>query len=448
MNSLIQSASTFFDRPGFNWKAVILGFSTASFVFESYLKYRQIQKVANAKEVSPLIKDKIDSETLLKSSRYSLAKLKFSLVASFYSLVQNIAFYQCDLLAKLWSGASYLASSSVLPAVFVGSTITKSLFFMGQMSLISVVLNLPVDYYSNFVIEEKYGFNKLTVKLWLTDTIKEILVMFSIGAPVLAGFLKIVDYFGDQFMYYLSVFLFVVQIFLIIIYPKFIQPLFNKLEPLADGELKTKIEQLAERNKFPLDKLYVIDGSKRSSHSNAYFMGLPWGSKQIVIYDTLIASSEVQEVVAVLGHEIGHWFLSHTTKLLLINQAHIFGIFTLFAAFINNKSLYQSFGFYKEQPVIVGFLLFGDILKPVDTILEFAMNLLSRKYEYQADRYAVEQGYAEELKVALITLHKENLSSLDVDWLFSAYNHSHPHLLERLSYIDLVESEKSEKKQD
>ncbi|GME80963.1 unnamed protein product [Ambrosiozyma monospora] len=236
---------------------------------------------------------------------------------------------------------------------------------------------------------------------------------------------------------------------MIIIYPKFIQPLFNKLTPLEDGELKTDVEALAAQEKFPLDKLFVIDGSKRSSHSNAYFLGLPWGSKQIVIYDTLIAQSKnVKEVVAVLGHEIGHWYLSHTTKLLVINQAHIFSIFTLFSAFVKNKSLYNSFGFYNEYPILIGFMLFGDVLKPTDAVVGFLMNLLSRTYEYQADAYATKLGYGKELKVSLITLHKENLSALNVDWLYSAYSYNHPHLTERINYIDEVEQELKLKKKE
>jgi STE24 endopeptidase len=140
-----------------------------------------------------------------------------------------------------------------------------------------------------------------------------------LGAPILAGFLKIIQAFGNNFFYYLWVFAIAVQMFMITVYPIAILPLFNKLEPLKPGELKTAVEALAEKLKFPLKKLYVIDGSKRSAHSNAYFFGLPW-AKHIVIYDTLIDKSDTQEVVAVLAHELGHWSLSHTTKLFGIAQ--------------------------------------------------------------------------------------------------------------------------------
>lgn len=180
-------------------------------------------------------------------------------------------------------------------------------------------MSLPTSYYQTFVLEEKFGFNKQTLKLWITDMLKSQALMVALGTPLLSAFLKIVQSTGTQFFYYLWVFAIVVQLFGITIYPIFILPLFNKLSPLEPGELKTGVEALATKLKFPLSNLYVIDGSKRSAHSNAYFFGLPW-KKHIVIYDTLIEKSEPQEVVAVLGHELGHWSLSHTTKLFGIAQ--------------------------------------------------------------------------------------------------------------------------------
>lgn len=452
MDGLIRAASAFLDKPGINWKAIIIGFSAANFLFESYLKFRQIRAVTNnGNHVPKQLVGKIDKDTVVKSSNYSISKLKFSLVTGFYGLVENVLIYKFNLLPQIWkytgSFMSSLLAKSILPAALSGS-ITHSLLFAGAISIVSTILNLPFSYYKNFVLEQKYGFNKLTVKLWISDIIKSIAVSIILGGPILAGFLKIIDYFGDKFMYYLSIFMGLVQIFMIIVYPKFIQPLFNKLTPLEDGEMKTAIEKLADENKFPLDKLYVIDGSKRSSHSNAYFMGLPWGSKQIVLFDTLVEQSTVPEVIAVLGHEIGHWALSHTTKLLAISQIHMFWIFTLFAAFVKNQSLYNAFGFTNEQPIIVGFMLFSDILGPSDSIVEFAMSLLSRTYEYQADEYSTRLGNGEELKSALISLHKENLSSLVVDWLYSAYTYDHPHLTERIAHIDDIEDDMAAKKED
>lgn len=158
-----------------------------------------------------------------------------------------------------------------------------------------------------------------------------------------------------------------------------------------------------------------------------------------MIYDTLINQSSVDEVTAVLAHEFGHWSLSHTTKMFITNQIYIFSIFALFSAFFKNKSLYSSFGFVNDTPPIIGFILFSDILNPLTTILTFGMNLISRKYEYEADAFASELGLADDLGKALITIHVENLGSMDADWLFSSFHHSHPLLTERLRALEAKE---------
>lgn len=255
--------------------------------------------------------------------------------------------------------------------------------FIFGFNILSTILSLPISYYNTFVLEEKFGFNKQTLKLWVTDMLKGQMLGIVLGTPIISAVLKIVQKTGNSFFYYLWLFGVFVQVFAITIYPIVILPLFNKLSPLEPGQIKTGVENLAKKLKFPLSELHVIDGSKRSAHSNAYFYGLPW-KKHIVIYDTLLEKSEPQEVVAVLSHELGHWSLSHTTKLFGIAQFHMFYIFALFSVFVNNKSLYQSFGFVKEQPIMIGFLLFSDALAPMDAVVKLLMNILSRKFEFEA----------------------------------------------------------------
>jgi STE24 endopeptidase len=336
-----------------------------------------------------------------------------------------------------------------LPERFSGE-ISHSVLFFFTFSLISQILSLPVSYYSTFVLEEKFGFNKQTVKLWITDMLKGQALMVVLGTPLLSAFLKIIQVTGTRFFYYLWLFGIVVQLFAITIYPIFILPLFNKLSPLEPGELKSGVESLAQRLKFPLKSLFVIDGSKRSAHSNAYFFGLPW-KKHIVIYDTLIEKSEPQEVVAVLGHELGHWSLAHTTKLFAIAQVcchctvdtgiltriqfHMFYIFALFSVFIDNNSLYSSFGFHRTHPIIIGFILFSDALAPMDAVVKLGMNVLSRKFEFEADKFAKELGYESELARSLIKLQVQNLSTMDADWMYASYHYSHPILAERLAAL-------------
>jgi STE24 endopeptidase len=328
------------------------------------------------------------------------------------------------------------------------------------------ILSLPGSIYHTFVLEEKFGFNKQTPRLFVTDLIKSNMLAVVLAPPILAGFLAIIKKTGNQFFFYLWLFGAGLQVFMITIYPIAILPLFNKLSPLEEGDLKTGVETLAKSLKFPLHELYVIDGSKRSAHSNAYFFGLPW-KKHIVIYDTLIEKSETQEVVAVLAHELGHWSLGHTTRLFGISQVsrisspthkralaklkqvHFLYIFALFSVFINNNSLYADFGFIKEHPIIIGFILFSDALSPMDTVVKLLMNILSRKYEFQADAFAKGLGFPTELARSLIKLQIQNLSTMDADWMYASYHFSHPILSERLKALSwhspgkVVESEKA-----
>jgi STE24 endopeptidase len=249
---------------------------------------------------------------------YGRAKAQFSLINGLWGQIQNIAFIQYDVLPKLWSWSGSLLLKFA-PARFTGE-ISQSIVFVLSFIIIQQILSLPGSIYQTFVLEEKFGFNKQTPKLFVTDMLKSNMLAFILAPPILAGFLSIVQKTGNQFFYYLWLFGAGLQVFMITVYPIAILPLFNKLSPLEEGDLKNGVEALAKKLEFPLHELYVIDGSKRSAHSNAYFFGLPW-KKHIVIYDTLIEKSETQEVVAVLAHELGHWSLGHTTRLFGISQA-------------------------------------------------------------------------------------------------------------------------------
>ncbi|KAI5779463.1 peptidase family M48-domain-containing protein [Geopyxis carbonaria] len=428
MMGLLETLSVALDRPLFPWKGLIIGFGVAQYVFESYLSVRQHRKLC---ETTPpkALEGAVTQQVYDKSQAYGRAKSKYGFVSSLFSQLTNIATIQLDLLPKLWElTGTYI--SRYAPAQFSGE-ISQSLLFFITFTVASNVINLPFSYYKTFYLEENFGFNKQTRKLFFADVIKTQFLIAAIGSPILAGFLKIVQYFGTSFFYYTWLFVLFVQAFMITLYPIFILPFFNKLTPLKPGKLRTDVEALATKLEFPLKHLYVIDGSKRSAHSNAYFYGLPW-SKHIVIFDTLIEKSETNEVVAVLAHELGHWKQGHTTKLFGISQIHTFWMFALFSAFINNQSLYQSFGFFNEQPIIIGFLIFNDILSPLDTFIKLLMNVLSRKFEYEADAFAVKLGYSADLAKSLIKLQIQNLSTMDTDWIYSSYYYTHPILPERL----------------
>jgi STE24 endopeptidase len=276
-------------------------------------QYQVLQKTKAPK----VLEQEVTQDVFDKSQAYGRAKAKFNLVNDLWGQVQNIGFIYFDVLPKLWDFAGSLLVRFA-PTYFTGE-ISQSIVFILSFMVIHQLLSLPGSIYHTFVLEEKFGFNKQTVQIFITDMLKQQMVACVLAPPILAGFLSIVKKTGNQFFYYLWMFGAALQVFMITIYPITILPLFNKLSPLEDGALKTGVENLAAKLKFPLHELYVIDGSKRSAHSNAYFFGLPW-KKHIVIYDTLIEKSETEEVVAVLAHELGHWSLGHTTRLFGISQ--------------------------------------------------------------------------------------------------------------------------------
>ncbi|KAK2748299.1 hypothetical protein FQN57_000957 [Myotisia sp. PD_48] len=428
---ILQELARLLDRPFFPWKKVIMGFSLGQYLLEGFLSFRQYG-ILQQKKPPTVLAGEVSQETFDKSQAYGRAKAKFGFVTALYSQIQNLAFIHYDVLPKLWAIAGvWLANYA--PAQFSGE-ISHTLVFVFTFNIITTLLSLPVSYYSTFVLEEKFGFNKQTLKLWVTDMLKGQMLAVVLGTPIISAILTIVQKTGTGFFYYLWMFGIFLQLFAITIYPIAILPLFNKLSPLEPGPLKQMVETLAKKLNFPLKELYVIDGSKRSAHSNAYFYGLPW-KKHIVIYDTLLEKSEPEEVTAVLSHELGHWSLNHTTKIFGIAQLHMFYIFALFSVFINNHSLYESFGFHKEYPIMIGFILFSDALAPMDTVMKLFMNILSRKFEFEADAFAVNLGFSKELARSLIKLQIQNLSTMNADWMYASYHYSHPILSERLKAL-------------
>jgi len=380
---ILHRLANLLDNSSIPWKSLILTFSISQYICETYLSSRQYS-ILQKKRVPSQLSSEVDQTTFDKSQAYGRAKAQFGFVSSFINQAKSLAVVYYDVYPKFWAIAGLL-TKRILPA-FLHGEIAHSLMFIFASGIIETILSLPLSYYHHFILEEKFGFNKQTVNLWLMDMLKNQGIMFAFGTPLGWAFLKIVQKTGDRCFLYLWIFALVVQMSVMTIYPIVIIPLFNKLEPLKPGTLKDAVEALAAKLKFPLDELQVIDGSKRSAHSNAYFTGLPW-KKKIVIYDTLLEKSSEKEVEAVLGHELGHWKRGHTTKLLAIVQTHLLSVFTLFSVFIHNQSLYRSFGFVNEQPILIGFLLFNEVLSPTDSILKLVMNILTRKMEFEAGSF-------------------------------------------------------------
>ena len=235
---------------------------------------------------------------------------------------------------------------------------------MYSLVLLNKLLSLPTKWYSTFVIEARNGFNKTTYGTFVLDEFKTSFLILVIGMPFLAAALAIIEWAGKDFAFYVFVFVTVFQLLLLMIFPTVIAPLFNTFVPLSNGTLKTKINALAAKFKFPLTKIFVVDGSRRSAHSNAYFFGL-FKNKRIVLYDTLVEKTSEEEIVAVLGmficlivgHELGHWYHNHLLANLILSEVHVYILFQLFSISLNMGSLYEAFGFV-DKPVLIGFLLF------------------------------------------------------------------------------------------
>ncbi|TFK98023.1 peptidase family M48-domain-containing protein [Pterulicium gracile] len=431
-----------------NWKGYVQAFSWTVTLFESYLLLRQYPLYSKTEPPAALA-GHFKPEVFAKSQAYGRDKARFSLVSGIFKQCLDSALLHYGLYAWTWS----LAGTTIAKLGYTPEyEITQSVFFTGFLVLLSSIPTLPFSIYQTFVLEEKHGFNKTTPKTFVLDILKSYLLSAIIGGPFLAAFLYIFKWAGDRFVPWLMGFMISFQMIMVVIYPTIIQPFFNKLSPLSAGDLRTRIEGLATKLKFPLTHLYEIDGSKRSSHSNAYFFGLPW-SKHIVIFDTLIKESKPEEVEAVLAHELGHWYYLHPTKLMAVSQLHMFAILAAFPAFLHAPPLLRSFDFPKEvaaqPPTLIAFLLFQMLLTPFEAVIGIGMNAISRRFEWQADQFACDiqeivgesEGkgmgdMGERLGQALVTLHVKNLSTVWVDWLYSAYHHSHPTLTERLKALE------------
>ena len=309
-----------------------------------------------------------------------------------------------------------------------------ALLFFGITGFASDIINIPFSYYDNFVIEAKFGFNKMTLKIFITDHLKSWLIAIIIGAPIL-GFITWLFYkTGSNFWLLAWGVIIVISVFINFFYSELIVPLFNKQKPLDKGELRNKIEHFAEKVGFKLKNIYVIDGSKRSSKANAYFSG--FGSKKrIVLFDTLIKELSDDEIVAVLAHEIGHYKEKHILYSLLLSTLTTGLMLFLLSTVINNPALYEALG-AKQPSFQLGLIVFGILYSPLSLVIGLAANYFSRKNEFTADRFAKENFEASSLASALKKLSVKNLSNMMPHPAYVFFHYSHPPLLERLEKIE------------
>ena len=294
---------------------------------------------------------------------------------------------------------------------------------------------MPFDYYHSFVIEAKYGFNTKTLKIWISDLVKSVLVMAVLGTLLLSALLMMVKYAGQNWWLWAWAFFLSFQILMTILYPTVIAPLFNKFTPLGDPDLQSGIEKLAAGQSLDIKGIFQMDASRRTRHTNAYFTGLG-KAKQIVLFDSLIEAHGPDEILAVLAHEIGHLKKNHIKKQLgLISLVSLF-LFFLASKLLTYELLYKSFGF-SIMPYYVGLFLVGVLWEPVGFFLAPLGMAISRKFERQADFYSYKiLNTAKPLTKALKKMAKDNFSNLQPHPLYVWFNYSHPPLLERIKYLE------------
>ncbi len=379
----------------------------------------------NAAAVPESFKGVIDADTYARSVSYTLTRSRFGILASAVS--------SAAVLAVVLTGFLGMIDDAVRTIPIHPSL--QGIIFIFLVSLMFQVVSLPFGLYSTFVIEARFGFNKMTPALWLKDMAKGLLLSALIGIPVLLALFWFMDRTGPLWWVWAFLAMTAFQLVMTILYPLVIAPLFNKFTPLPDGTLKERILALAQKLGFRTRGIFVMDGSRRSRHSNAYFTGIG-RVKRIVLFDTLVNGMSEDEILSVLAHEIGHERKNHVRKGLVVSLVMSLAGFWILSLLLPYLPLYQAFGFhqasYQALLVLLAFCSgpFTFFLKPIGSIW-------SRRHEYEADRFAVEgMNGAEAMKSALLRLTRDNLSNLTPHPLYSFYHYSHPTIAERLAAID------------
>jgi STE24 endopeptidase len=376
------------------------------------------------RELPPEFEGVYDREKYGKSQEYTRVRTKFGLVASTFNLALIIVF---------WFSGGFNYLDQIVRGWLLGN-IGSGLVYIGFLLLFRVILTLPFNIYSTFVIEERFGFNKTTVRTFVFDMIKGLILGVIIGGGVLAGVLAFFEYAGGSAWWYCWIAVTLFTLFMQFIAPTWIMPLFNKFTPLADGDLRRAILSYAQSVRFPLENVFVMDGSKRSAKSNAFFTGFG-KHKRIALFDTLIENHTVKELVAVLAHEIGHYKKKHILQNMVISILHLGAMFYLLSVFLSREGLFQAF-YMENASIYAGMIFFGMLFSPVEEILGIFMQMFSRKHEFEADRFAVETTHDPESMIgALKKLSVDNLSNLTPHPLFVFLNYSHPPMLERIQAI-------------
>jgi len=397
---------------------IIIGIIVFDYLLERWLNFLNAKN--RSSELPSELKGVYDEEKYKKSIDYDKVSSKFEFITSTLNFV--------IILLMLFLGG--FACVDTMAGNITSDPIIKALVFFAILGFASDIIHTPFSIYDTFVIEEKFGFNKTTVKTFIFDKIKGWLLSIIIGGILAYVILWFYYKTTDMFWIYAWALTSGFMVFMAMFYSNLIVPLFNKQEPLEDGQLKEAISQFALKVGFKLDNVYRIDGSKRSTKANAYFTGLG-AKKRIVLYDTLIKELSTDEIVAVLAHEIGHYKRKHTMQSIILSVLQMGLTFYLISFFLSLPALSQALGV--TQPSFhIGIIAFGILYSPFSLIIGLLMNILSRKNEYEADAFTNEFFHAEHLVSSLKKLSVNNLSNLTPHPLYVFFHYSHPTLLQRI----------------
>ena len=411
---------------------VFLSFLGASVVARLWLSQRQIRHIqAHHDQVPAAFADRISLQDHQRAADYSCSKLRFGRLMLAWETLWILLWTLgggISLIDQWWSGLGY-------PMLFTGIVVIFSL------TLFSSILDLPFSLYETFVIEERFGFNKTTLGTWLGDLLKTALLITLLGTPLLAAILWLMNQAGEYWWIYAWALWMSFSLTMIWAYPAFIAPLFNKFSPLDNASLRARIEALLSRCGFHSQGVFVVDGSRRSAHGNAYFTGFG-KNKRIVFYDTLLESLSEDEVEAVLAHELGHFKRKHINKSLLLSAVIAAGGFAILAWLMRSEWFYSSLG-VETVSTHAALLLFMMIMPVFTYFISPLFSAMSRKHEFEADEFAHSNSDYKALISALVNMYRDNASTLTPDPLHSMFYDSHPPASIRINHLESIAAGKA-----
>lgn len=401
---------------------LITGIVIAGFAAETLLTWLNLRHMRT--QLPEAVAQFYDAEKYAQALAYQRETTRFGLVQSVFTTSITVTLLLTGSFGRLDSLLRQITEHPLL----------LPLLYFGVLALAADVLSWPFQWYGTFVIEEKYGFNRTTIKTFITDKLKGYLLSVLLAGSLLVAFLLLVQLMGHAFWIWFLLVAAAIMLVLNVFYASWVLPLFNKLTPLADGELKTAITQLAQRVGFPVHSILVMDGSKRSSKANAFFSGIG-PRKKIVLFDTLINNHTTEELLAVLAHEIGHYKKRHIVLGYVLSVVHTAVVLFVLSRVVFSEQLSYALG-GEAYAIHLNLIAFVMLFSPVTALTGIALNGLSRRHEYQADRYAAQHADAQALATALKKLSVHSLSNLYPHPMYVWVHYSHPPLLSRLKQLE------------